>query len=79
MTFAFLNTQHYYSLTALLNITMVAPPPSVSSDHQDGGSMGKEEEVPMGDEELDVIRMERKQINEDVLVLVLPLLLPKQK
>ena len=58
---------------------MIAPPPiGGRSDHRDGGSMGdEEEEVPMGDEELDMIRMERKQINEDVFVL--PFLLPKQK
>jgi len=54
-----------------------------SSDRRDGGSTAgeveeEEEEVPMRDEEVDVVGMERKQMIVDVLVLPLPLL-PKQK
>jgi len=38
--------------------------------------MGEEEEVPVGDDEVDVIGMERKQMTMDVLVFPL---LPKPK
>ena len=53
---------------------MVTTPPGGSSDRRDGGSTGEEEEeeeeVPMGEEEVDVIGMERKQMIVDVLVLL---------
>ena len=40
---------------------MVTTQPGDSSDCRDGGSTGEEEEeVPMGEEEVDVIGMERK-------------------
>jgi len=44
---------------------MVIITPGGSSDCRDGGSTGEEEEeeLPKGDEEVDVIRMEKKQIN----------------
>ena len=43
---------------------MVTTTPGGSSDRRDGGSTGEEEEeeVPMGEEEVDVIGMERKQM-----------------
>jgi len=70
---------HYYSSTALLNNIMVLIPPCGSSDRGDGGSTGKEEKkeekIPVGDKEVNVIGMERKQMIVDVLVL--PLLSPK--
>jgi len=45
---------------------MVAPPLGGSSDHRDGGSTGdeEEEEVPMGEEEVDVIGTERKKADD---------------
>ena len=54
---------------------MVTTIPGGSSDCRDGGSTGdeeeEEEEVFMGDEEVGVIGMERNQINENVLILLL--------
>eukprot|EP00751_Fragilariopsis_kerguelensis_P006006 CAMPEP_0170791920 /NCGR_PEP_ID=MMETSP0733-20121128/21479_1 /TAXON_ID=186038 /ORGANISM="Fragilariopsis kerguelensis, Strain L26-C5" /LENGTH=59 /DNA_ID=CAMNT_0011140037 /DNA_START=467 /DNA_END=646 /DNA_ORIENTATION=+ len=45
---------------------MVTTQPGGSSDHQDGGITGEveeeEDEIPVGNKEVDVIGMERKQI-----------------
>jgi len=66
------------SSTALWNKnTIKATPLGGSSHRQDGGSTGEEteeEEVPVGEKEMDVIGLERKQMIVDVLVLPL---LPK--
>ena len=52
------------------NDTMVITPPGGSRGGGRGGGRGEEEdEVSVGDKEVDVIGMERKQMIVDVLVL----------
>ena len=61
---------HYYSSTSLLNNTIVTTPLGGSQGGGRDGERGEEkEEVSVVDKEVDVIKMERKQMIVDVLVL----------
>mmetsp|Transcript_61490 Transcript_61490/g.68816 ORF Transcript_61490/g.68816 Transcript_61490/m.68816 type:complete len:80 (+) Transcript_61490:51-290(+) len=59
LTHSLLLIDYYQTIQCLVTTT-----PGGSSDRRDGGSTGEveEEEIPMGDEEVDVIGMERKQM-----------------
>ena len=61
---------HYYSSTALSNNTTVTITPGGNrGGGRDGGQGEGKEEVSVGDKEMDVFKMERKQMIADVLVL----------